>query len=240
MRCAILGDIHSNWEALSAVVAHAKKSNVDGFFSVGDIVGYGPDPERCMELLQSLSYTAVAGNHDQAVAGLIDFSYYSEGAREGILWTQENISHAAREKLKALPLTFQSEDFCLVHASLEQPGQWDYILDNRHALSSIRHQKQQICFYGHTHLPVIFRDDGNTIILREGTVKLVKEHRYMINAGSVGQPRDGNPQSCLLIYDSDTLTVEMCRVEYPFTKTQEKILQEGLPASLALRLSYGR
>lgn len=240
MRYAILGDIHSNLEALSAVVEQAKKLKVDRFISVGDIVGYGPDPEPCLDLLAKISCDAVAGNHDQAVAGLTDFSYYSDGAKAGILWTQEKIHRAYMEKLRSLKLVMETDDFCVVHASLEDPAQWAYILDNQHAISSIRLQKQGVCFYGHTHLPVIFREDGNTVVFHEGPVKLVKGHRYLVNAGSVGQPRDGDPHACLLVFDTEAFAVEMHRLEYDVLKTQQKILQEGLPASLALRLGYGR
>lgn len=193
-----------------------------------------------MDLLQSLDCSVVAGNHDQSVAGLTDFSHYSEGAKAGILWTQEKIHRPYMERLKTLPLTLQSEDFNIVHASLDDPAHWDYVLDNFHALSSIHLQNRNVCFYGHTHLPVIFREDGHTALLREGMITLSKEYRYMINAGSVGQPRDGNPHACLLIFDAAAMTVEMLRFEYNVAKTQEKILQEGLPSSLALRLSYGR
>ena len=240
MRYAILGDIHSNWEALSTVVAEAKKLKVDRFISVGDIVGYGPDPEPCMDLLAQISCEAVAGNHDQAVGGLTDFSAFSDGAKAGILWTQEKIHQPYLEKLRVLPLILQTEDFSAVHASLENPSQWAYVLNNQHAISTIRLQQRDICFYGHTHLPVIFREDGNTTVFHEGPVSLTRGHRYLINAGSVGQPRDGDPHACLLIFDSTTFSLHMHSFAYDVLKTQQKILQEGLPAALALRLSYGR
>ncbi len=240
MRYAILGDIHSNLEALSAVLALARKTGVDGFFSVGDIVGYGPDPEPCMDLLAAAQCRAVAGNHDEAVAGLTDFSHYSDGARAGIIWTQEKIAASTVSKLKALPLTLETPHFSVVHASLESPSQWPYILDGQHAVPSIALQKQPVCFYGHTHLPVVFRDDGMAMRFHEACLSLDKKRRYLINAGSVGQPRDGIALSCLLVYDTEASTVQLHRVEYEVGKTQQKILQEGLPSSLALRLSYGR
>jgi predicted phosphodiesterase len=240
MRYAVLGDIHSNLEALSEAVKQAQRHKVDRFVSVGDIVGYGPDPEACMDTLEKISCEAVAGNHDQGVSGKTDFSHYTEGARAGILWTQEKIGKPYLEKLKALPLARDVEDFSVVHASLDHPAEWDYILDSQHALTSLRLQKKGLCFYGHTHLPVIFRADGTTQMFREGIVSLEKGQQYLINVGSVGQPRDGNPHPCLVIYDSTAHTVQMHRFEYNVVKTQRKILEEGLPASLAMRLSYGR
>ncbi len=240
MRYAILGDIHSNLEALQAVVREAHKLKVNRFVSVGDIVGYGPNPQECMDLLESLPCMSVAGNHDQAVAGVTDFSGFRKEAQDGILWTRENCDAAHIQQLESLPLVYEGSDLSVVHASLFQPDQWEYVLSKYQAFVSMGCQKGLVCFYGHTHLPVIFRSDGEIFPLIGDPITLSGGYRYFVNAGSVGQPRDANPCACLLIFDAKALTLEMHRVAYDIAETQKKIRQAGLPEVLAVRLTYGR
>lgn len=242
MRCLVLSDIHSNLEAFQAVLDDA--GSVDQIWCLGDVVGYGPDPNACVELLRSLPHRSIAGNHDWATLGKLDLGDFNHDARQANLWNRRQLTPVNLRYLDALPETAVEGQFTLAHGSPRQPI-WEYILHTSAAQANFDHFDTPFCFVGHTHVPAIFRlDDREDRPLCEmlppsvGPVEL-GPGRVIINPGSVGQPRDGNPQASYVLLDGDALTVEHRRVPYPIEETQAKMLKYDLPARLIVRLSYG-
>lgn len=241
MRWGIFSDIHSNLEALEAVLAALAKQRIDKYFCLGDIVGYGANPGECIAEIGKLNPVSIAGNHDWAVAGLFDITHLTPNAAAGVLWTRRNIIYEDKEFLKSLGLIHQEEELTLVHASLQNPGQFDYIVDIPSAKAAFALLRTSLCFIGHTHRPVIFIKEGsNYTSTFQAEIKVKTSQTYIINAGSVGQPRDGNPQGCYAVYDSETKEVQIKRVSYDIRSAQDKIIAAGLPRILAERLSLGR
>jgi diadenosine tetraphosphatase ApaH/serine/threonine PP2A family protein phosphatase len=242
MKYALLSDIHSNLEAFQAVVKDLECEKVDYVCFLGDIVGYGADPNQCIDLLQGLTAQVVAGNHDWAAVGLTDTTYFNPAAKSAIDWTSEQISNSHRKFLKNLPLTNMLPPIQLVHATPCKPETWDYIFSPREALDGFNSCEQQICFIGHSHSPVSFVEnrEGEVSLLPDSSFQLRDEYRYIINVGSVGQPRDGDPRAAYGIYNTEDSSFTLKRVVYPFEETQEKIMEAGLPPFLASRLSEGR
>ena len=241
MKYAIISDIHSNLEAFQAVLEDLSKENVDQIFSLGDIVGYGADPNPCLEILQGLAIIGVAGNHDWAAVGLTETSYFNPVAKTAIEWTAGKISQSHKEFLKALPLTQNKHTMTLVHATPNRPEEWDYIFSLQEASLSFQHYDHQICFIGHSHRPITFVEDAEakTSILMNTSFTLSDSHRYIINVGSVGQPRDGDPRAAYGIYNIDDGRFTLKRISYPIERTQKKIMEAGLPPFLASRLASG-
>lgn len=241
MRYAILSDIHSNLEALKAVLAACRKANIDTFLCLGDIVGYGANPNECIELVQEYKMVCVVGNHDWAVSGKWDLGYFVEAARDAIVWTREHLVFNHFAYLDTLPPLFCGEDCILVHGNLADPLNFDYIEKREDAAKTFYRMDRQVCFIGHTHIPKIFVEEERDILrLSAPQFSLVPGKKYLVNAGSVGQPRDGNPQAAFCIFDTDARAVEICRVPYDIRAAQEKIREAGLPESLAERLSVGK
>jgi len=242
MRYAIVADIHGNLEAFIEVKKQLKKENIDKYICLGDIVGYGANPKECIELSKRLFDIIIAGNHDWASCGLFDVKYFNPYAREAVLWTQNVINEEEKNFLRSLPLTCQVDNFEIVHGSLHHPDEFNYILSVSEALKTFKLMKTQICFIGHSHAPVILsKDDKNEIkCINENEVKLENNLSYIINVGSVGQPRDGNPKSSYCIYDTDKKMIKIKRIAYPVAVAGDKIIKAGLPPFLAVRLSAGR
>ena len=242
MKYALLSDIHSNLEAFQSVIEDLEREQVEQVCFLGDIVGYGADPDRCIDLLQGLTSRIVAGNHDWAAVGLTDTTYFNPAAKSAIDWTSEQISPSHRKFLKKLPLTHMLPPIQLVHATPSKPETWDYIFSLREALDGFNHCEQQICFIGHSHSPVAFVEnrEGKVSLLPDSSFQVRDEHRYIINVGSVGQPRDGDPRAAYGIYDVGDSSFTLKRVAYPIEDTQKKIVEAGLPPFLASRLSEGR
>ena len=242
MRYALLSDIHSNLEAFRAVAGDLEQEKVDQIFFLGDIVGYGADPGQCIDMLQELKSYTVAGNHDWAAVELTETTYFNSLAKTAIEWTAERLSPPHREFLIQLPLTHTITPIHLVHATPARPETWDYIFALRDAFRGFKHCKQTICFVGHSHTPVNFVEnkEGKVSQLAGNTFFLKEENRYIINVGSVGQPRDGDPRAAYGIYDSGDTSFVLKRVAYPIEETQKKIIAAGLPPLLASRLSSGR
>jgi diadenosine tetraphosphatase ApaH/serine/threonine PP2A family protein phosphatase len=243
MRYAILSDIHGNVEALAAVLKEIADRKVDRIVCLGDIVGYYPDPEECVALVKKHAAISVAGNHDYAAIGRIDtsnFTYYAYVAME---WTKRHISPEAKTFLGGLPLTLQEDGLFFTHASPSNPAEWVYVFPDSEeavfqAFNSLAHR---ITFIGHTHWPSIMIADNDKIMLHsEHNAHLENNLVYLINVGSVGQPRDFDPRSSFAIYDTGTADVTIVRVAYDFTVTQQKIAQNNLPDFLAERLEKGR
>ncbi len=242
MKYAILSDVHSNLEAFQAVLENFSKEKVDQVFFLGDIVGYGADPNPCIEILQELTTIAVAGNHDWATVGLTKTSCFNPVAKTAIEWTAREISQSHKEFLKALPLTQNKNTITLVHATPNQPEEWDYIFSLQKASLSFNYYDHQICFIGHSHRPITFVEDEEvrTSILINTSFTLSDSHRYIINVGSVGQPRDGDPRAAYGIYNTDDVRFTLKRIPYNIERTQKKIMEAGLPPFLASRLASGR
>ena len=243
MKYAILSDIHGNVEALNAVLHDIDGRSVDSIICLGDIVGYYPDPERCVDLVRKHAQSCVAGNHDYAAIGRIDtqnFTYYAFAAME---WTKQNISSKARDYLESLPMTIEQSNMFLTHSSPSNPQDWSYVFpDSEEAVfEAFNSLVYHINFIGHTHWPSIMIQENDRIILHpEHAIKLHDSHYYLINVGSVGQPRDFDSRSCYAIFDSDTMEVSLIRVPYNFSVTQKKIRENHLPLFLAERLEKGR
>jgi len=243
MRCLVLSDIHSNLEAFEAVLEDA--GAVDGVWCLGDVVGYGPDPNACVALLRSLSHLCIAGNHDWATLGKLDLDDFNPDAREANLWNRAQLTPDNLDYLAALPETLVEEPFTLAHGSPRHPV-WEYIIYTSTAQANFAFFDTPFCFVGHTHTPVIFRlhnQDGQEACeplppSLNGSVELGPE-RLIINPGSVGQPRDGDPRASYAILDTETLTLEHHRVAYAVEKTQAKMMELNLPLRLVLRLGYG-
>ncbi|MFQ5873993.1 MAG: metallophosphoesterase family protein [Dehalococcoidia bacterium] len=245
VRAAILADIHINLEAFQAVLQDVeRRGGVDEVWCLGDVVGYGPDPQECIALLRKGLYECIAGNHDWAATGKIDTSLFNPYAEAATQWTRQQLAEEEVGFLNQLPLQVCKDDFTLVHGSPRDPI-WEYVLSEAVALASLEHFETPYCLVGHSHIPFICQLDESSVrcVFREfpeeKPVKLQGE-RLIINPGGVGQPRDGIPTSSYAIYDSSEGTICRYRVSYDIPKTQEKMRKAGLPEQLITRLSYGR
>ena len=240
MRFAVFSDIHANLEALEAVLQDAQENAVTHFVCLGDVVGYNANPHECVELVRDMECPIVKGNHDEQ-ASLIESSRdFNELAEHAIAWTRENLTDDDKEWLRDLRLQRQVRDFTIVHATLDTPAQWGYVFNNLDAVASFTYQHTTVCFFGHTHVPMGFiRDDGvRRVTVDQLSIDAAK--KYFINAGSVGQPRDGDWRAAYCIYDTDKNVVEQRQVKYDLQKAQKKIVKAGLPELLAHRLALGR
>jgi len=243
MRLLLISDIHANLAAFETVLEDAPP--YDKVWCLGDMVGYGPDPNECIELLRALPHVCVAGNHDWAVLGKLDIEDFNPDAQYACLWTREQLTPDNREYLDNLPVSLIEEEFTLVHGSPRQPI-WEYILYPSVAKANFAHFSTQICLVGHTHAPVIFRfrpHDPDApcesfLPSLDGPMPLGSD-RLIINPGSVGQPRDGDARASYVILDTEAMTLEYHRVIYPVKVTQERMIEHGLPPRLIARLSYG-
>lgn len=241
MKYAILGDIHANLEALEAVLRDAREQGVTHFACTGDVVGYNADPKACLRLIRNLKCKVVQGNHDYYAGCNESMELFTPMARKSIDWTRRQLSPFERKYLRTLPMVADIEDFTIVHSSLSNPQRWTYILKRNAAESSFRNQFSNVCFFGHTHVPLAFVSEGASI--EKGfydTLKIQEGFHYLINVGSVGQPRDRNPKSAYVIYDLEEQTVTLRRIDYDIDTVQMKIRKAGLPFRNALRLEYGR
>jgi predicted phosphodiesterase len=239
MRYAILSDIHSNLEALEAVIDDLAGQEVETVLCLGDVVGYGADPNECARRIRGLVSHIVAGNHDLAAVGQTDVSYFNPHAKRAIAWTAQKLEPDSIRYLSELPYTVRIENVLLVHATPSEPAAWNYLLSLPAARAEFEAFTESICFIGHSHQPLFFSTNGHSRILKTDRLECSGTERYIINVGSVGQPRDGDPRSCYAIFDSQTGTVELRRVVYDTRVAQKKILQAGLPPVLAVRLARG-
>lgn len=242
MKAAIIGDIHSNLEALQAVIKNIKKRRIKRTFCVGDLVGYGANPNECIELCLKEAHAIVAGNHDYAAVDKTDVRTFNPVAAEAIRWTQNNTKKENLDKLKSLKLSTTVDSILLVHASPIKPEMWNYLFsleEFEHEFSSF---KEKVCFIGHSHIPsAAFQDaNGYTDFLRENPFPLIAKRKYIINVGSVGQPRDLDPRASYAIYDGNNNSIEIIRLEYNIPLAQQKIIDAGLPEVLADRLLMGK
>lgn len=238
MRYFVLSDIHSNVEALEACCRRAKGAGFDGVLCCGDIVGYGPQPNEVIEILLQLNAVSIRGNHDRVAAGLDNADDFNPYARTATDWTRDQLSTAHRDYLAALPVgpLTVSPSAQLVHGAMTDED--DYIFTGLDAAESFLLTECPITFFGHTHLPVIY--DRRRRYIAPEVFEIDPENQLLVNPGSVGQPRDGDPRSSFLIWDVDQRALEFYRVEYRIARTQEKMREAALPEYLIARLSVGR
>ena len=240
MRYAVLSDIHSNLEALEAVLTDAGAQSCDQYVCLGDVVGYNANPSECVKRIQDLGCPVVKGNHDEQATFPASSERFNELAERAIEWTRERLNEQDMKWLGSLPLQQRVHDFTIVHATLDTPGQWGYVFNNLDAVASFTYQRTPVCFFGHTHVPMVFvRDEG---VRRETSehIRIELGKKYFINPGSVGQPRDGNWRAGYCIYDIENNLVELLRIKYDLSTAQKKITKAGLPRLLAERLAMGR
>lgn len=236
MRVALLSDIHSNLEALDAVLEALPQ--VDRVVVLGDIVGYGPDPNGVIARLRSIGARAVRGNHDQAMLEPSTLEWFNPHAAASARWTREVLTPQSLRYLAGLPSHGRVGRHRAVHGSPNKPYIWEYILDDLQALEILVKLGRRWCFFGHTHLPRIFTEEGEQIPAIGDWLSVPTS--ALINPGSVGQPRDGNPQASYAVADLDAEAVQFHRVAYDIESTQAKIREAGLPEIEAVRLAQGR
>lgn len=240
MRYAILSDIHSNLDALRAVLVDAA-SRVDALICLGDVVGYGPEPEPCLELMAERAVALVAGNHEHGVAGLLDLDWFNPYARAAVAWTQERLDDAHRRYLSGLPLTAGLEGATLVHASPREPEEWEYLVSAEDGFDAFGGFTTRLCFVGHSHRPAVWSlGSGGPDFLPGGfDVEIDAGRRYIVNVGSVGQPRDRDSRAAYAIWDVAARRITGRRIAYDVAAARRKIVRAGLPAFLADRLAVG-
>jgi len=246
MRYLILSDIHANQEALTAVLAHVRRKRWDKAIVLGDVVGYGANPNQAVDMVRRLRpLVAIRGNHDKVCAGIEDGQMFNRVALQAAMWTRRKLSPSNLRWLQSLPEGPVVVDgaFAVAHGTpIDEDA---YIFGEIEALNVFRQTTFPLCFFGHSHFPVIFGLSPEAIqtVLTEPPAfrfRLEPGVRYLVNPGSIGQPRDGNPLASFAIFDSDTHTVTIHRVPYRVERTQKKILDAGLPRPLADRLALGR
>lgn len=239
MRIAVLSDIHANLPALEAVLGALKP--YDAIWQLGDIVGYGPQPDEVVALLAAEGAVGVRGNHDSAAIGMLDTDSFNDDARAAVEWTAKRMSRQTRDWLAELPARAVNEPFTLVHGSPRDPT-WEYVYTVGIARANLPLFETPHCLVGHTHVPLVFRQRGvkvESTRVKPGTAYPLGAERLIINPGSVGQPRDGDQRSSALLIDTEQNTLEWHRVEYPIAHVQQLMEQVGLPRRLVSRLEFG-
>jgi diadenosine tetraphosphatase ApaH/serine/threonine PP2A family protein phosphatase len=243
LKYAIFSDVHGNLDALEAVLGHCAGEDVGFHLCLGDVIGYGANPNECIERVRSLeNCRCLKGNHDAAVTDERERTFFHEVALEGIRFTEKQLTQENIRFLRDLDYVYRSGEMMAVHASPFRPEAWEYVLDRagaRRAFDAMG--ESRVAFIGHSHAPVVFCDDGpaERLIPGEPTVLDTTVRRYVVNVGSVGQPRDGNPDASYVVYDDQDRSARIFRVQYDREKAAEKILKAGLPPVLAERLLVG-
>jgi predicted phosphodiesterase len=232
VRSAIISDIHSNLEALTKAFELIDQESVNEIVCLGDIVGYGANPNECVSLVRERCRTVLRGNHDAAAVDPGIAEAFTRNARIAAEWTGKQLSDENKKFLGDLPYTHSRDDILFVHSSPHEPQLWYYVLTEEDLDAAFRSFSEQICFIGHSHFPGIFSEDGPAKEVRRGS-------KFVVNVGSVGQPRDGNSKLSFGIFDSDKWTYRNVRSWYPIQIAAEKIVQAGLPHALSDRLAMG-
>jgi predicted phosphodiesterase len=239
---AVISDIHANLDALEAVLDDIKQQGIETVYCLGDVVGYGCEPSACLTLVKETCDIILMGNHEYYALGLISQEYLSPVAKQSARWTQEHLSDSDLEMIADMDMDAKLADVLLVHASPYEPEHWRYILAAPEARNAFAHFDGAICFYGHSHLPMIFStSDGEEIRRQIGhDFQPSDGKRYLVNVGSVGQPRDNDPRASYVTFDADTRDIRFHRVEYDIAAVQAKMRQAGLPSLLIDRLTVGQ
>ena len=232
MRIAILSDIHSNLPALEAALSVVDASKVDAIYCLGDIVGYGASPNECLEIIRARATVVIRGNHDHAIVDPKLARFFSKSGRTASEWTRKKLAQENMDFIASLPFRHQTDICTLVHASPMEPEAWEYVLSLDVAEEQFTAFTTPVCFIGHTHIPIVCGEDLRTFSFRKGV-------RMLVNVGSVGQPRDGNPQLSFGILDTDKWEYRNIREGYDIEAAAKKIKEAGLPDVLARRLFEG-
>ena len=243
MKALIVSDVHSNLEAFEGVIRDAEsRGGFDQIWSLGDLVGYGPDPEGCIELIRQYDHRGVAGNHDLASIGELSLEAFNPHAAAANQWTTTRLTDELRDYLGGLELKLELDEFTVVHGSPRDPI-WEYVVSTPAAVASFLHFDSYWCLVGHSHIPFICRPAENGAVFLDfplDTPVALGTDRLIVNPGGVGQPRDGDPRASYAVYDSEAGTVMHHRTEYDIPATQEKMRQHHLPEFLIERLNHGR
>ena len=242
MRTLVISDIHANLIALEAVLADAG-GRWDRVWFLGDLVGYGPNPNECVERLRELEPLALSGNHDWAVLGKLDTDEFNDDARKLVRWTRHELTEENKAYLAGLPPLHVAAPFTLAHASPRHPV-WEYILDLQTALENFEYFQTPACLVGHSHIPALFSLDEvaselNFYLIGHGDTVDMSRGRLIINPGSVGQPRDGDPRAAYALLDDETMVWEFHRVAYDIAETQARMRRHKMPSRLVERLEHG-
>ncbi|MBN2365539.1 MAG: metallophosphoesterase family protein [Calditrichaeota bacterium] len=238
MKIAVISDIHANLAALQQALDAIRQLKPDKIVCLGDIVGYGPRPNECVDLVRENCQVCLMGNHDHAVLGLTDTYYFNQYAREAINWTRRMLTIGNKAYLENLQFSHYEGEILYVHSTPEYPEEWHYILSEYEAKKYLERIKQKICFIGHSHIPVIFSNKRGTISEKE--IKVAdSDEKYIVNVGSIGQPRDGDHRLCFVFYDTESRQLRYIRKKYPVQETYDEILANQLPPFLAMRLLVG-
>lgn len=246
MRAAVITDIHSNLPALEAVLAAIEDIDVEEIWCLGDVVGYGAEPDRCTKIVKDRCETCLVGNHDLAVLGEIDVSAFSPAAAEAVTWTQENCEEPTLDFLRELKPAGERAEVALFHASPRDPV-WEYVLSIEQATDCLELQPKRVTLIGHSHVALFFsgpdsKGDGDVrgVQALDAATLDLGEDRWLINPGSIGQPRDGDPRAAWLELDTDGWTAHYHRIEYDIDLAAKAITDAGLPQHLGDRLYVGQ
>jgi predicted phosphodiesterase len=242
MKLALISDIHGNLEALESVLKDIESQQIERIHCLGDVIGYGCDPMACLHLVAEHCDVKLMGNHEYAAIGALPSDAMNIHARQSIRWTVTRLTDREISLISEFDLTAEQDDRLLVHASPYEPDEWHYVLASHEAAEAFEHAESRLVFHGHTHLPVIY------CLAPGGRIRTVVAHdfdpdeesRYLINVGSVGQPRDNDPRACYVVYDTSEDTINYRRVAYDISATQAKMCQAEMPQMLIDRLQAGR
>ena len=241
MRLAVFSDIHANLEALRAVLDRFADIGVDRAVCLGDVVGYGADPNACVGRVREVADAVLAGNHDRAAVGLEDTRFFNPLALSAVRWTADALDRGHIDYLQNRPMCLREEDDVLfAHASPHQPHAWPYLSYPEEGRMELGYTDARICFVGHSHHAFVCGERYDAEVVGEGVAPLSSSGRYLVNVGSVGQPRDGDPRAAFAIWDREADELRLCRVPYDVPGAQARILGAGLPEFLAQRLAIGR
>ena len=241
MKYVVISDVHGNLQALEAVKASLPELAGMEVICAGDTVGYGADPGDCVDSVAALASWNVMGNHDAAVTDKISAWNFNERAARAVEWAKGRIGRKHRAYLEALPQVFADANIEVVHGTLHSPEEFRYMRSRTDAAETFDIMRTQVCFVGHTHVPGVFTlGKGEISYASPNRVKIEKDEKYVVNAGSVGQPRDGDSRACYCIYDTETAEISFRRVKYDVEAARGRILEEGLPEQLGDRLLRGR
>ena len=242
MKYGIFSDIHGNLAALNQVLARLHELDCDRLVCLGDVVGYGPFPNECCEVVQQKADICLVGNHDYAAIGKMETDYFNQYARSALQWTAKTLTQENKQFLAGLPFDVRENDILFVHASPHEPQEWNYVLSLYDAEENFKEFTDKVCFIGHSHVAVVYSyEDGEFPTIESAkTLRLFDGFRFIINVGSVGQPRDRDPRASFAVYNEESKKFELQRIEYDVSSTQNAMKERDLPQFLIDRLEMGR
>ncbi len=244
MQTAFISDIHGNLPALEAVLADIDRAHIETVVCLGDVIGYGPEPGACVRVVQERCFACVLGNHEAMLiyAGLEALEEMPPGVVLPLRLANEQLCESQKEWLRQMPLVANLNPITAVHGRLDHPERFQYIFSKSDARLNFKEQQHPVCVQGHSHVPLIWESRNGEVVRHdpvESPVYLEKDSQYIVNVGSVGQPRDDNPDACYVVYDFDHQSVQHRRISYNITITQSRIRDAGLPEGNALRIALG-